>query len=874
MKHATSRKRAIKFLTVTGSVLAAAVLAIAFAIWTFLPRDQIKAALVKELSERLKHDVQIEEISVGFYPDIEFVARGMSITDRAASHQMVSAEKARIDLNLWKLLNREYVLENIVIDSPMISLVRDDDGVWNIERLMTDIRTRNVSRKTNTDVETPQNALDIGPIQIRSGTVSIHDEVSGKHLSADRITLTIDLQKDTIRIHSASLSLAPVDATISGFVSRISEPDPAIDLRAEMRVRKQGPLAGIQPVSLRPSVSIADIFIKASGPTTSLELDTSFSLNRLITAGIPAKGTLSGKLRPRQGLLEITALNASFGESVLSLSGACSNLWTEERSARLDGTTEISLQQALPLADKRRVSEFEPEGTARAKIALTATMGEGSLTTEFDLSDAGFTMPRVLRKHAGEPGSLMFAARYVPPDEIVVDTFDFTVGEGKVSGKGHIIPSVEPWLYISFDSSRFPLENLNQLPAVSFAEGTVTFAGDAWQSNPARKGLQYRSDAVIEHAALTPRGWKESLRDFNAIIGVYDQQAIVRGVSFAFGESSYSAEAEIADFGNPQVVGQLKTDMLNVNEIAGAFDRPEEGGEPEPVTAGDPGRREFSVEMAVSADQMQAGKLLTGPIATTWRSSGESHRFEPLQIKAFGGEIRGFFEIVASDGDSRWATEFSGRNLDVEKLSMQLRDGKATLIGLMSAKADLSGAVSSKRNDVFGSLNGDLRLTITDGEITKHSWLKNLFLLIQFSPPSLLVPGVREAGILNALLDAAKTGGRSLDPTCVTFSKIDGAFILTDGKAHTEDLRLESGVADLIFKGDVDLGEDQLDMQITATPLGSLGSLMGRVPIAGDKLKKAKEAALSMSFVARGPIADPEVSLAVVDRIMPNKEQQ
>jgi len=872
MKHVISRKRAVRFFAVTGLVLAAAILAIAFAIWIFLPRDQIKAALIKELSERLKHDVQIEEMSVGFYPDIEFVARGMSITDRAASHQMVSAEKARFDLNLRKLLNREYVLENIVIDSPMISLVRDDDGVWNVERLMTDIRTRNVSRKTNADVETPGNDLDIGPIQIRSGTVSIHDKVSGRHLSADRITLAIDLQKDTIRIHSASLSLAPVDATISGLVSHISEPDPAIDLRAEMRVRKQGPLAGIQPVSLRPSVSIADIFVKASGRTTSLELDTSFSLNRLITAGIPVKGTLSGMLQPKQGFLEITALNVSFGESALSLSGACSNIWTEERSAHLEGTTDMLLQQTLTLANKDRVSAFEPEGTARAKVALTATMGEGSLKTECDLSDAGFTVPRILRKHAGEPGSLMFAARYVAPDEIVVDTFQFMVGEGKVNGKGRIIPGVEPWLNISFESSDFPLKNLNRLPTARFAEGTITLAGDAWQSNPARKGLQYRSDAAIEHAILTPLGWNKSLRDFNAMIDVYDQQAAVRDVSFTFGESSCSAEAEITDFSNPQVVGQLKTDMLNVDEISSAFDRPEEGSDVESVTAGQNERHEFSVEMAISADRMQAGKLLTGPISTTWRSSGESHRFEPLQIEAFGGEVRGCFEIVSSEGDARWATEFSGRNLDVEKLSMQLQDGKARLIGLMSAKADLSGAVSSNRNEILRSLEGDLRFTITDGEITRHSWLKNLFLLIQFSPPSLLVPGVRETGILNTVLDAAKTGGRSLNPTRVAFSKIDGSFVLTEGKAYTEDLRLESGVADLIFKGDADLGKDHLDMQITATPLGSLGSLMGKVPIAGGTLKKAKEAALSTRFVARGPIADPEVSLAVVDKIMPKKE--
>jgi uncharacterized protein YhdP len=135
------------------------------------------------------------------------------------------------------------------------------------------------------------------------------------------------------------------------------------------------------------------------------------------------------------------------------------------------------------------------------------------------------------------------------------------------------------------------------------------------------------------------------------------------------------------------------------------------------------------------------------------------------------------------------------------------------------------------------------------------------------------VPGVREITLLNTVIDAAKTRGRSLDPSCIVFTKIDGAFRIEGGVAHTEDLRLESGVADLLFNGDVDLGGRSLDMRITATPLGSVGSVIGKVPVAGKKLKQAKERALSMDFTARGPIADPEVKLAAVEKILPKSEK-
>jgi len=128
--------------------------------------------------------------------------------------------------------------------------------------------------------------------------------------------------------------------------------------------------------------------------------------------------------------------------------------------------------------------------------------------------------------------------------------------------------------------------------------------------------------------------------------------------------------------------------------------------------------------------------------------------------------------------------------------------------------------------------------------------------------------------LLNTVIDAAKTHGRSLDPTCVMFSKIDGSFQIEDGVAHTEELRFESGMADLIFKGDVDLGKGELDMRIRATPLSSVGSLIEKVPVAGKAIVKATEAVLSADFVASGPISDPKVGLAAVKKLRPTSDEE
>jgi hypothetical protein len=59
-----------------------------------------------------------------------------------------------------------------------------------------------------------------------------------------------------------------------------------------------------------------------------------------------------------------------------------------------------------------------------------------------------------------------------------------------------------------------------------------------------------------------------------------------------------------------------------------------------------------------------------------------------------------------------------------------------------------------------------------------------------------------------------------------------------------------------------------MDMTVRATPLGTLGSLMGKIPIAGNGLQKAKETILSTDFLVRGPLSDPSVTFAAAEKLM------
>ena len=107
------------------------------------------------------------------------------------------------------------------------------------------------------------------------------------------------------------------------------------------------------------------------------------------------------------------------------------------------------------------------------------------------------------------------------------------------------------------------------------------------------------------------------------------------------------------------------------------------------------------------------------------------------------------------------------------------------------------------------------------------------------------------------------------------FKKVDGTFQLTDGVAYTEDLFFDGETLDLFFKGDLDLVREQMDMKIKATtPTGTIGSLLGKVPVVGKGWDKTKKSILSLNFIAQGPISNPKVQLSAVDKLKPKREKK
>jgi len=114
------------------------------------------------------------ELSVGFYPRVNFAAGNMRIADPTTSREIVSASGVRFDLNGMALINGVVVIESIALTSPKINLTRGTNGAWNVGDLVKGLRSGKKKKGGNKK----KSWLQFGTIRVDEGTVSIHDALT------------------------------------------------------------------------------------------------------------------------------------------------------------------------------------------------------------------------------------------------------------------------------------------------------------------------------------------------------------------------------------------------------------------------------------------------------------------------------------------------------------------------------------------------------------------------------------------------------------------------------------------------------------------------------------------------------------------------
>jgi len=167
-----SKKILVWILVLGGMLLLVAVIAVNF----LLSPERIKQALVPVLESALERKVSVERIDVGLFRGI--TAEKFEIRDPANDELLLAARKAVLKYQLWPLLKKQVVIDQVQLDAPELTLVRQQDGRFNTFSTTADAPPSAEEAVTAQSEPTAASGLDllVSEISISNGTLLFVDK--------------------------------------------------------------------------------------------------------------------------------------------------------------------------------------------------------------------------------------------------------------------------------------------------------------------------------------------------------------------------------------------------------------------------------------------------------------------------------------------------------------------------------------------------------------------------------------------------------------------------------------------------------------------------------------------------------------------------
>ncbi|MDJ0608999.1 MAG: AsmA-like C-terminal domain-containing protein [Kiloniellales bacterium] len=129
-----------------------------------------------------------------------------------------------------------------------------------------------------------------------------------------------------------------------------------------------------------------------------------------------------------------------------------------------------------------------------------------------------------------------------------------------------------------------------------------------------------------------------------------------------------------------------------------------------------------------------------------------------------------------------------------------------------------------------------------------------------------------ETPLLANLLSVASFTGLldTLTGNGIRFERMKGDFVLVDGTAKTELLRVYGPGLGITARGDIDLDDAAVDLEGTIVPAYSVNQLLEKIPLVGVLLTGGEgEGLFAVLYSAEGPMNDPEVSVNPLSLLTP-----
>jgi len=404
----------------------------------------------------------------------------------------------------------------------------------------------------------------------------------------------------------------------------------------------------------------------------------------------------------------------------------------------------------------------------------------------------------------------------------------------------------EPSAEIHATTSKVPLKDVAPVLSLfgSFLPRGLALKGDISVDATARGPLNDPLKMAIQGTA-TVSGLEfadplvnQPIRDIAATLAIASDRAELTGLSASLGRSRVAGTCTISRFAHPVLAVTLVVPLLDVDEILSFL--PASGAAPAPATspadgAAPPLLREITVSGTLEVAEAKAMNLkITQATARLDVKNGEA-QLHDVAAKLYGGTLAGDVTAGLVEAGPPYALAVKIQGVDFNALASDFSKDLAGMIyGTLETAMDVKGR-GLDDTGLSKNLTGRSTLALRNGKLTSFGFLKQL------------------AEVLQA------AGGRGIGKDETPFDSLTGTIEIGQGRAATQDLKLDSTDLDINGKGSVGLDQSiAMDVGVVLSE-GVSADMVAKTPKLAT-LKTAK-GELALDVKVGGTLQKPSIGL-------------
>ncbi|MEA2649351.1 MAG: hypothetical protein QOG61_1786 [Candidatus Binataceae bacterium] len=246
---------------------------------------------------------------------------------------------------------------------------------------------------------------------------------------------------------------------------------------------------------------------------------------------------------------------------------------------------------------------------------------------------------------------------------------------------------------------------------------------------------------------------------------------------------------------------------------------------------------DLAIQGHIVANHALFGKLVLTDVATDFDRLNGEWQVKDFTAKSLQGQIKlNISGRTGTDNHIHIKTRVAG--MDAEALCRLTGQSKPALSGRLSVTADIWANTDI---DFFASLSGSATLDVLKGTLNRFALVTRVLSFVDIK------------NWLTAHLPDPDASGIPFDTLTATLKGANGVF-------DTQDLRLSGPVMEVTARGNVNLSDNTMDMEISLIPFDTVNWLVRKIPIIGRNLSGGSKDLIAAYFQVSGPISDPSVS--------------